>query len=857
MKVVHTKKTKKDQPINLLFYGDFNCTTGFGNVSKKLIDNWSKNKNFNITILAINDLTEKPYNYKENVMIIPCLAVDEKKDGYARLELLRILYSHDFDVFFALNDIEVLNSMTEHLANVKKERMKANKKKTKYILYTPIDSEPRPSDCVVLDLFDEIITYTEYAKAVLKPIVKESIWKKIKVIPHGIDTKVFYPIDNSFENNRTKEQIFRKSDVFVFGSVNRNSARKDLGTLMIGFAMFKHTSQANAVLYLHCNPQDRMGIDCYRLSERLGLEVGKDIFFPKDFNENNGISESELNKIYNTFDCFITTTTAEGWGLCLDPFTKIPTINGVKNIKDVLVGDMVLGNSGNYHKVLDTTCRNVEEILKVKTEYGYEVSTTIEHPYFVYSDLKNEGEFKRIKDIKKGDYLGIVKPKGDKPLLDKIDVLDYIDSEDINIIVEDKYLSNKFAYSPKNKKWSISEISKKYNVSKSISESAKQHLNYGISKKSKEVINLCEKLKKDGYVKPNSIKINRILEINDDFLYLIGWYLAEGSCENGIRVEFSLNIDELDIALRLKKIIESSFGISDTMIRKMKTKCALRISNKQVAQFFKNTCGQGALNKKIPYFLIGSEKKLMPLVKGYIEGDGHIRLERNHLSFTTISPSLAYQMQSVLVSNDILVYCKKTKSRGVGKHDSYKCGIVTNHLKKYMDLVGYDLYLKRDFCRKHKPYFIENESHFFIKIKEMSIVKEKTNVYDLCVEDTHSFVGNGLVCHNTVVEAMACKKLVVAPRHTSIQEITDNGNNAFLFKFMQRAVFVNDFEKIRFISNPDEVAQVCGIVYNLQNENDEVLADVDAIVQRAYNHVTKWKWKDIAKKFEDIILKLI
>jgi glycosyltransferase involved in cell wall biosynthesis len=424
MKVVHTKKTKKDQPVNILFYGDFNCTTGFGNVSTKLIENWSKNKNFNITILAINDLTEKPYNYKENVMVIPCLAVDEKKDGYARLELLRILYSHDFDVFFALNDIEVLNSMTEHLANVKKERTKANKKKTKYVLYTPIDSEPRPSDCDVLTLFDEVITYTEYGKASLKPLISESNWKKIKVIPHGIDTEVFYPIDNKFEASKTKEQLFGKSDVFVFGSVNRNSARKDLATLMMGFAMFKHTSQANAVLYLHCNPKDKMGIDCYRLSERLGLDVGTDIFFPKDFNENMGVSESELNKIYNTFDCFITTTTAEGWGL-------------------------------------------------------------------------------------------------------------------------------------------------------------------------------------------------------------------------------------------------------------------------------------------------------------------------------------------------------------------------------------------------------------------------------------------------SIVEAMATKKLVIAPRHTSIQEITDNGNNAFLFKFMQRAVFVNDFEKIRFISNPEEVAQVCGIVYNLQNEEDEVKGQVATIVENAYNHVTKWKWKDIAKKFEQIILKLI
>lgn len=424
MQVVHKKTKKTDKPINILFYGDFNCTTGFGNVSKQLIDNWCKNKNFNIVILAINDLSEKPYNYKENVFVIPCLVADENKDGYARLELLKTLYSENFDVFFALNDIEVLNSIGEHLANVKKERAKANKKKTKFVLYTPIDSEPRPSDCEVLNVFEEVITYTEYGKAVLQPLVSESLWKKIKVIPHGIDTEVFYPIENHDEINETKKQIFGRDDVFVFGSVNRNSARKDLGTLMIGFAMFKHTSQADAVLYLHCNPKDKMGIDCYRLSERLGLEVGKDIFFPKDFNENNGISESELNKIYNTFDCFITTTTAEGWGL-------------------------------------------------------------------------------------------------------------------------------------------------------------------------------------------------------------------------------------------------------------------------------------------------------------------------------------------------------------------------------------------------------------------------------------------------SIVEAMATQKLVVAPKHTSIQEITDNGNNAFLFKFIQRAVFVNDFEKIRFISNPEEVAQVCGIVYNLQNEEDEVKGQVSTIVENAYNHVVKWKWNDIAKKFENIILKLI
>ena len=126
------------------------------------------------------------------------------------------------------------------------------------------------------------------------------------------------------------------------------------------------------------------------------------------------------------------------------------------------------------------------------------------------------------------------------------------------------------------------------------------------------------------------------------------------------------------------------------------------------------------------------------------------------------------------------------------------------------------------------------------------------NTFD-CFITTTTAEGWGL----SIVEAMATKKLVVAPKHTSITEITDNGNNAFSFKFMQRAVFVNDFEKIRFISNPDEVAQVCGIVYNLQKEEPEVQEQVKEIIDRAYNHVTKWKWKDIAKKFEQIIIKLI
>ena len=313
MKVVH----KQEKIKNILLYSDFGCTTGFATVAKELVDEWAKDQNTRIVIFAINDFAEKTYDYLPNVKVIPALSTSkDKKDVYCRIEFLSLLYQQDFDVVFCLNDIEIFNEMGEHLKKVKAEKLKNNKPNFKSIVYFPIDSEPRPSDVKIVSFFDEVITYTEYAKAVMKPLLSDAEFKKVKVIPHGCNTTDFYPLSEK-EKLDVKKGLYGSDDVYVFGSVNRNSARKDLGTLIIGFAFFKHSSQANAVLYLHCNPIDPSGINVYRLCERVGLEVGKDVILPKDFNENKGFDIEELNKIYNSFDCFITTTTSEGWGLTI------------------------------------------------------------------------------------------------------------------------------------------------------------------------------------------------------------------------------------------------------------------------------------------------------------------------------------------------------------------------------------------------------------------------------------------------------------------------------------------------------------------------------------------------------------
>jgi glycosyltransferase involved in cell wall biosynthesis len=309
---------KIEKMTNLLFFGDFGCTTGFGNVSKELIDEWSKDKNLNIVVFAINNFAEAPYDYKENVKVLPAMSLSEsKKDVYCRIEFLKVLYQNNFDVIFCLNDIEIFNEMGEHILNVKTQKKKENKPNFKSMVYFPIDSEPRPVDLKILSFFDEVITYTEYAKSVMKNLTTEANYKKIKVIPHGCNTSEFYPLSEE-EKLKAKLELLGDAgndETYLFGSVNRNSARKDLGTLILGFATFKHINNPNAVLYLHSNPLDPSGLNIYRLCERVGLKVGVDVLVPKDYSENKGVDNAQLNRIYNAFDCFITTTTAEGWGL--------------------------------------------------------------------------------------------------------------------------------------------------------------------------------------------------------------------------------------------------------------------------------------------------------------------------------------------------------------------------------------------------------------------------------------------------------------------------------------------------------------------------------------------------------------
>jgi glycosyltransferase involved in cell wall biosynthesis len=63
------------------------------------------------------------------------------------------------------------------------------------------------------------------------------------------------------------------------------------------------------------SPTDATGINIYRACTQLG--ISEFVHFPEkdEYKKGLGYSVEELNEIYNCLDCFVTTTTAEGWGL--------------------------------------------------------------------------------------------------------------------------------------------------------------------------------------------------------------------------------------------------------------------------------------------------------------------------------------------------------------------------------------------------------------------------------------------------------------------------------------------------------------------------------------------------------------
>jgi len=365
---------------------DYNAPTGFATVSKNLVKNWKKifGDSLKLDIVAVNYFGDD-YTEGENIRVISAKKKDVAQDDWGRYVFMRSLKDIDYDLIFMLADLGTVVPMLPYLKEIKEEKKAANRKQFKSILYFPVDFALTPNLGVGLEFFDSLATYTEFGRFhALR--VNPAIKGKIKVVPHGNNMENFYPLPTEEAQAFRKEYFGENADKFIVGSVNRNQSRKDIPTTIFGFLEYWENHNANSLLYLHMNPKDPMGWHLRTILAQTPLREGKDFMFPSKDDYNKGADLVKLNKIYNSFDCFLSTATGGGWELTVTEAmsAKKPVIIPKHTSLEHLGGEK--GERAYFLETLYPIVAQVDNIIRFQADL-YEISDTLNQ---VYKDKKSK-----------------------------------------------------------------------------------------------------------------------------------------------------------------------------------------------------------------------------------------------------------------------------------------------------------------------------------------------------------------------------------------------------------------------------------------------------------------------------------
>lgn len=219
--------------------------------------------------------------------------------------------------------------------------------------------------------------------------------------------------------------------------------------------------------------------------------------------------------------------------------------------------------------------------------------------------------------------------------------------------------------------------------------------------------------------------------ISKDLCMLIAWYITEGSCfKNG--VQFTVKKDEsLIIGKYLTNLGFNWDSYENGSVVNVMT------GSVQLVDFFKVNCGLVANNKRIPFTLIQGHEEIF--FHELMKGDGCYNLSKNceKYSYTTVSKSLAYQVQ--LLANSLnLGY-----AAGITIRDTYVGeiqGRIVNCQKSYQVNIS--------FKGPVDSHLIRAKNCIAARIKSINQYHYEGKVYNLKVQYDESYIVHGRAVHN-------------------------------------------------------------------------------------------------------------
>lgn len=226
------------------------------------------------------------------------------------------------------------------------------------------------------------------------------------------------------------------------------------------------------------------------------------------------------------------------------------------------------------------------------------------------------------------------------------------------------------------------------------------------------------------YISFNVNQLETTTNYSDDYLWLLGRYIADGYKAHNNSIVFCIGKEK---AKEFESCAERVFpGRWKTRTRKGCTE--YRIADKEL----KDNCllfGVGAKNKVIPNeYLNLNKEQLKVLLDGYFSGDGHHRKNRNQIMYSTTSKNLFLSVQfAVAKVYGKIVSLNIRKPRKESQSFCYNGQFSLN-----------DKYLRQK----------QIDGKLIGYVNGVKLYNEPLNVFNIEVQEDNSYTADNIIVHN-------------------------------------------------------------------------------------------------------------
>jgi ribonucleoside-diphosphate reductase alpha chain len=403
------------------------------------------------------------------------------------------------------------------------------------------------------------------------------------------------------------------------------------------------------------------------IQKHIDTAISSTVNLPED------ISVEEVQRIY-----FL------AWKMgCFLKGNDVYTKDGLKDISEIDVGHLVLSHDGQYHRVTEVyrLPPEVRRFVRLDIQGMEDLVATAEHPILVLRPTARHWQKKvwkeqehrlmwlKITDVRVDDHVVLPKFRFDNERIREISVSDHA-----SCLVRDGY-----AYPCRTLPW----------------------------KKEKSVI------------AAHSNGIKNTVHVDEDLVWFLGWFVAEGHFSGKSYVRMTLNPDETGIADRLEKIVFEKFGLRSRreMIHSGGASLRLQWASAIFNQFLEKLVGRGARNKHLPaWFTRISPDLLEIMVKAWSSGDSDGTVNGG----VTTSQRLCREMFMIQAQLSTLTMRVSQNKSGLYRITEGSGNYIG---KQWNNFMCYRVRGKSEFCSSEQ-------------------------VYNFAVEGADSYVVNGATVHN-------------------------------------------------------------------------------------------------------------